>query len=152
MFQLSKQKLPLAADNPFQGKIVLIGATFGDSRDFYPTPQGLMSGMEIHANIIHTLLSRSQILPTHRLLGLAISLIFAVIISLLLTLVRSSLVNLLSFGAIPILFIPSYLAFVYLGLWVDFVTPLLAICWGVYAGDFLESRHIRKSLGEYVDH
>lgn len=153
VFQLSRQKkLALAADNPFRGKIVLIGATFGDSRDFYPTPQGLMSGMEIHANIIHTLLSRAQILPTHRLLGLAISLIFAIIISLLLTLVRPSVVNILSFAAMPILLIPSYLAFAYLGLWIDFVTPLLAIRWGAYAGDFLESRHIRKSLGEFIDH
>ncbi len=151
LFQLSKLKVPLAADNPFRGKIVLIGATFGDSRDFFPTPKGLMSGIEIHANIIHTLLSRSQILPTHRLLALSISLIFAVILSLLLTLVRPSLVNILSFAAIPVLLIPSYLAFAYLGLWVDFVTPLLAIRWGSYVGDFLESRHIRRTLGEYVD-
>jgi adenylate cyclase len=151
VFQLSKQKATLAADNPFRGKIVLIGATFGDSRDFFPTPKGLMSGMEIHANIIHTVLSRSQILPTHRLLALAISLIFAVLISLLLTLLRPSVVTILSFAAIPVLLVPSYVAFAYLGLWVDFVTPLLAICCGAYVGGFLERRHIRRSLGEYVD-
>jgi adenylate cyclase len=151
IFQLSKQKLSLAADNPFRGKIVLIGATFGDSRDFFPTPRGLMSGMEIHANVIHTLLSRSQILPLHRLIALSISLTFAVIVSLLLTLLRPSVVNILSVAAIPVLLIPSYAAFAYLGLWVDFVTPLLAIGWGAYVGDFLDSRHIRRSLGEYVD-
>lgn len=151
IFQLSKLKVPLAADNPFRGKIVLIGATFGDSRDFFPTPRGLMSGMEIHANVIHTLLSRSQILPVHRLLALSLSLVFAVIISLLLTLLRPSAVNIISFAAIPVLLVPSYAAFAYLGLWVDFVTPLLAIRWGAYIGDFLENRRIRRSLGEYVD-
>jgi adenylate cyclase len=151
VFQLSKMKVPLAADNLFRGRIVLIGATFGDSRDFFPTPKGLMSGIEIQANIIHTLLSRSQILPIHRLLALSISLVFAVTVSLLLTLVRASVVNILSFAAIPVLLISSYLAFSYLGLWVDFVTPLLAIIGGSYVWDFLESRRIRRSLGEYVD-
>lgn len=151
VFQLSKQKLPLASDNPFRGKIVLIGATFGDSRDFFPTPWGLMSGMEIHANVIHTLLSRSQILPAHRWVALSISLLFAVVISVFLTLLSPAVVNIFSLAAVPILLVPSYLAFAYLGLWVDFVTPLLAIRWGAYVGDFLESRHIRKSLGVYVD-
>jgi adenylate cyclase len=151
VFQLSKLKVPLAADNPFRGRIVLIGATFGDSRDFFPTPKGSMSGIEIQANIIHTLLSRSQIRPTHRLLALSISLIFALIVSLLLTLIRTSVVNILSLVAIPVLLIPSYVAFSYLGLWVDFVAPLLAIIGGSYVWDFLESKRIRKSLGEYVD-
>jgi len=53
--QLARANIPLAADNPFRGKIVLIGASFQDSRDFFATPNGLMSGLEIHANIIHTL-------------------------------------------------------------------------------------------------
>jgi adenylate cyclase len=152
IFQLSKQKLALAADNPFRGKLVLIGATFGDSRDFYPTPQGLMSGMEVHANIIHTLLSRSQIHPTRRVLAATILLVFAVVTSLFLALLRPTMVTILSLVAIPFVLIPlSYAAFAYLGLWVDFVTPLLAIRWGAMAGEYLESRHIRKSLGEYVD-
>jgi adenylate cyclase len=151
VFQLSKIEVPLAEDNPFRNKIVLIGATFSDSREFFPTPKGLMSGIEIHANIIHTLLSRSQILPAQRLLALVISLIFAVVMSLVLTLLRPSLVNILSFAAIPVLLVPSYWVFVRYGLWVDFVTPLLAIRWGAYMGDYLESRHVRKSLGEYVD-
>lgn len=151
VFQLSKSKVPLAADNPFRNKIVLIGATFGDSRDFFPTPKGLMSGIEIHANIIHTLLSRSQILPAQRLLALVLSLIFAVVMSLFLTLLRPSLVNILSFVAIPVLLVPSYWVFVRYGLWVDFVTPLLAIRWGAYVADYLESRQVRKSLREFVD-
>jgi adenylate cyclase len=152
VFHLAKGKVALATDNPFRGKIVLIGATFGESRDFFPTPKGLMSGVEIHANAIHTILSRSQILPAHRLLALSISLIFAIVTSLFLTLLRPTVVTILSLVAIPVLLIPlSYLAFAYLGLWVDFVTPLLAIRWGAYAGDFLESRHIRRSLEEYVD-
>src|SRR3990172_139255 len=149
---LAKQNFPVAADNPFRGKIVLIGATFGDSRDFFPTPQGLMSGVEIHGNIIHTILSRSQILPAHRLLALLLSLLFALAMSLLLSLFRPITVTILGLIAIPLALIPlSYLAFARLGLWVDFVTPLLAIRLGGLFGDLLERKHIRKSLGQYVD-
>jgi adenylate cyclase len=152
VFQLSKLKAPLAADNPFRGKIVLIGASFGESRDFFPTPQGLMSGVEIHANIIHTILSRSQIQPAHRLLASSLSLIFALLMSLSLSLFRPAMVNLLGLVAIPLVLIPlGYLALARLGLWVDFVTPLLAIQVGGLVGDLLERRLIRRSLGEYVD-
>lgn len=149
---LAKQKAPLAEDNPFRNKIVLIGATFQESRDFFPTPQGWMSGVEIHANIIHTLLTRSQIHPARRVLALSIMLVFAVITSLGLTLLRPAVVTILSVVAIPVILIPlSYLAFAYFGMWVDFVTPLIAIRWGGLAGEYLESRHVRKSLGQYVD-
>ena len=149
---LAKQNFPVAADNPFRGKIVLIGATFGESRDFFPTPQGLMSGVEIHANIIHTILSRSQILTADRLVAFALSLAFAVVASVLLTLFRPTTVTVIALVAIPVLSIPlSYLAFAYLGLWVDFVTPLLAIRWGAMVGDYQENKHISRSLGQYVD-
>ena len=152
VFQLSKLKIPLAVNNPFRGKIVLIGASFGESRDFFPTPQGLMTGVEIHANIIHTILSRSQILPAHRWVGLSLSLVFALLMSLLLTFFRPTVATIFALAAIPLVLVPlSYLAFARLGIWVDFVTPLLAIRWGATIGDFLESRHIRRSLGQYVD-
>jgi adenylate cyclase len=150
--QLARANVALAADNPFQGKIVLIGASFQESRDFYPTPYGLMSGLEIHANIIHTILSRSQIQPGRRVLALSILLIFAFVSSLFLTLLRPTVVTILSLVAIPLVLVPlSYVAFAYLGLWVDFVVPLVAIRWGALAAEYLESRHVRKSLGQYVD-
>ena len=153
VFQLSKLKVPLAGDNPFRGKIVLIGASFGDSRDFFPTPRGLMSGVEIHANIIHTILSRSQIQTAQRWVGLSLSLVFALAMSLLLTLFRPMVATVVSLTAIPLLLIPlSYLAFARLGIWVDFVTPLLAIRWGATIADYLEGRHVRRSLGQYVDY
>jgi adenylate cyclase len=149
--QLAQAKVPLAADNPFRGKIVLIGATFQESRDFYPTPHGLLSGLEIHANIIHTILTRSRIEPARQLIALGILLLFTLVSSVLITLFSPTLVTILSVAAIPLILIPmSYLAFAYLGLWVDFVTPLVAIRWGALAAEYLEGRHVKKSLGQYV--
>ncbi|MGH7769871.1 MAG: CHASE2 domain-containing protein [Candidatus Binatia bacterium] len=152
VFQLSKLKTPLADDNPFRGKIVLIGASFGESRDFFPTPRGLMSGVEIHANIIHTILSRSQIMTADRWVAVTLSLVFAAAMSVLLTFFRPMAATIFALIAIPLLLVPlSYLAFAKLGVWVDFVTPLVAIRWGASIADYLEARHVRRSLGLYVD-
>jgi len=149
--QLSAANVPLAADNPFRGKIVLIGASFQESRDFYPTPHGLLSGLEIQANMIHTILTRSRIEPARQLLAFGLLLLFTLVSSLLITLFSLMLVTILSLVAIPVILVPlSYLAFSYLGLWVDFVTPLLAISLGALAAQYFEGRHVRKSLGQYV--
>lgn len=152
VFQLSKLKTSLAEDNPFRGKVVLIGASFGESRDFFPTPRGLMSGVDIHANIIHTILSRAQIMPAAHWVCVALSLVFALVMSVLLTFFRPMVATIVSVTAIPLVLIPaSYLAFARLGIWVDFVTPLLAIRWGATIADYLEARHVRRSLGQLVD-
>ncbi len=151
IFHLAKQKERLASDNPFREKIVLVGATFPESRDFFPTPHGPMSGIEIHANIIHTILSRTPIRPAHRVVALSLSLALACLMALLFSLFRPLTVTLSSLAAIPFLLIPlSYVAFARLGLWVDFVSPLLAIQIGGAVGDRLERRHIRRALGQFL--
>lgn len=148
---LAKAKVPLASDNPFRDKIVLIGASFQESRDFFPTPHGLMSGLEIHANIIHTILTRSQIATTSRVIAFSILIIFTLATSLLVTLLRPKVATILALVAIPFVLLPlSYLAFAYLGVWVDFVVPFLAMSWGAWVAEQLESRQVRKSLGQYV--
>ena len=152
VFQLAKAKTALAEDNPFRGKIVLIGATFGDSRDFFPTPRGLMSGVEIHANIIHTILSRAAIMPARRWVAVALSIAFALVMSVILTFLRPMTATIVTLTAIPLVLVPlSYLALFRLGVWIDFITPLLAIRWGGRFANYLENRRLRRSLGLYVD-
>ena len=48
----SKKYVAMAKDpdNPFRDRIVLVGATFAESRDFFPTPTGLMAGVELVAD------------------------------------------------------------------------------------------------------
>ncbi len=56
----------------FKNKIVLIGATDPILHDQYETPFGFMSGVEIHANALHTILSQRFITITHPLIDLVI--------------------------------------------------------------------------------
>ena len=125
--------------------------TYCDGAYELMTPYGLMSGLEIHANIIHTLLTRSQIAPAQRVLAFFILLTFSFATSLLVTLLSPRWVAVFSLAAIPFLLLPlSYAAFSYVGLWIDFVTPFLAIGCGALAAQHLEARHVRKSLGQHV--
>ena len=65
---------PVAEDNPLRGRIVLVGATFAESRDFVQTPVGRMAGVEVHANVVHMLATRSFIRPAGWLASLGIQL------------------------------------------------------------------------------
>lgn len=151
IFHLSGRTDQLAADNPFRGRIVLIGATFPESRDFYPTVHGLMSGMEIHANILYTLLSSTPIRTANRLAALMLSLGLACFMAFLYTLVRPRTATLISLVGIPLLVIPiSYVIFARIGLWVDFVSPILAMQIGAVVWDRVERHRVRRALDEYL--
>ena len=53
-----------ATDNPFRGRIVLVGGTFPEGRDTYQTPYGPMPGVEVHANVAHMLTTGRFIRPS----------------------------------------------------------------------------------------
>jgi class 3 adenylate cyclase/CHASE2 domain-containing sensor protein len=66
--------LLLYAPEDFAGKLVILGGADVKSKDFYPTPFGMMAGMQIHANVVATLRGAHGApvpLSTWGLLGLA---------------------------------------------------------------------------------
>ena len=62
----------------FKDKIVLIGATAKDLQDFHQTPFGLMSGVEIQANAVETLLGQ-KFFASSRLLNIVLIFVLAVL-------------------------------------------------------------------------
>lgn len=141
----------VAQDNPFRGRIVLIGATFSESRDAFPTPRGLMHGVEIHANILHTLLTRRQIRPIAWGASLLLQFMLCLALSALFALVRPNRAMLIALGG-------AALAAVGLGgwpaaqgaYWFDSLTPILAIRVAAGMHDGLERRRIRQSFHQYI--
>jgi adenylate cyclase len=141
----------LSENNTFSDKIILIGGTFEESRDFYETPKGPLSGVEIHANAIDTILSRSQIRSVHPVVFFIILVGFAIVTSLALTLLSPGTVGNLTFILIPILFVLCYLTLQFWGLWIDLLTPVVAMGWGATLGELLHERGMTRMLAEFVN-
>jgi adenylate cyclase len=151
VFPLGDAESPVAQDNPFRDRIVLIGATFVESRDAYPTPRGLMHGVEIHANILHSLLSRTQIQPVALQASLLLQVALCLALSLLFAVMRPNralAVAVAGAGFAALLFhARSGAPGAY---WLDLLTPILAIRASSGLHDWMERRRIRHSFHQYV--
>lgn len=137
------------ADNPFKGKIVLVGAAFAESRDFYGTPMGLMAGVEIQANVVHTLLSRRALQPPPWALNLALLVLGCLWISLLSVRLRQiwviALTVVLGGGLVAL----SYEAYSR-GYWLDFIAPLAVMKFYRQGSSYLARRRLNTAFGQYV--
>ncbi len=139
-----------AADNPFRNKIVVIGATFAESRDFHPTPVGLMTGVEIQAHMIHTLLTRRALSPPSWASNFAPLVGVCVVVSVLSLWLRPLWLTLVAVAAVGGFATVSYEAYVRRGYWLDFVGPLVAMVAYIQLSRFLARRRIRSAFGQYV--
>ncbi len=132
-------------------KIVLIGPTFAESGERFRTPKGEMWGVEVQANIVHTLLTRSWVTrATWSWALLAQSLVCLVGAALFASLhpVEAALVALIAVagGFVPL----SYVAYGSGDYWIDLAIPLLAVFIEVRAIDRLEQRRLQVSFARYV--
>src|SRR5215467_12525504 len=117
----------IAGDNPLRGRTVLVGGSFADGRDFHRTPYGLMSGVEIQANIVHMLITGSLVRPAGWLAGFGVQLLAVVLAGLVMVSVRPLWGTAACLAGALLLGVPaSYLAFSRGGYWVDFLLPVAA--------------------------
>lgn len=137
-------------DNPFRDKIVLVGASFAESRDFHPTPLGLMAGVEIQANMVHTLLARRALLPPHWAVNLGLMALGCVWIALLSLRLRAAWVTVLTLGLVALFVAVGYEAYSR-GYWLDFVAPLAAMVAYRAVSGALARRRLRTAFGEFVN-
>lgn len=149
LMQLARSGVRPETDNPFRGKIVLVGATFAESRDFYGTPMGLMAGVEIQANIVHTLLSRRALLPPPWALNLALLTVGCLWVSLLSVRLRQAWVTVLSLALVVVFVGLSYEAYSR-GYWLDFIAPLAAVKLYGRGSTYLTRRRLTTAFGQFV--
>lgn len=150
LVQMARSGVEAAADNPFRDKIVLIGATFAESRDFHPTPVGLMAGVEVQANMVHTLLARRVLRPPHWTSNLALLVGVCVAVSVLSLWLRPLWLALAGLALVAVFAAASYEAYVRRGYWLDCVGPLVAMVAYIQASRLLARRRVRSAFGQYV--
>ncbi|RPI01964.1 MAG: adenylate/guanylate cyclase domain-containing protein, partial [Zetaproteobacteria bacterium] len=148
---LGVSRQPAAQDNPFRDRIAIVGASFAESRDAFPTPRGLMHGMEIHANMLHTLLSRTQIRPFAWGPSLLLQFFLCLVISGLFAAMGANRALGLSLGFAILVLIGANVWGAGRGAyWYDFLTPILAIRLSSKLHDAMEGRRIRQSVQQHV--
>jgi adenylate cyclase len=139
-----------AADNPFAGRIVFVGATFAESRDFYPTPKGMMAGVEIQANMLQTLLARRVLLPPNPLVNLTLMAVACLASALLSVWLRGLWVTVATGAVIALMVVLSYEAYTRGGYWLDFVAPMFVMrLYSKWSGK-LARRRLQAAFGQYV--
>ncbi|MFQ5830452.1 MAG: CHASE2 domain-containing protein [Candidatus Methylomirabilia bacterium] len=148
---LSEPGSEIARDNPFRGRIVLVGGTFRESRDFFQTPHGPLSGLEVHANLVHMLATRSFIRPSGWIMSLGIQVAVVLLAGIVLVLVRPLAGTLLCIAGALVIGVPgSYFAFNRGGYWVDFLLPVVATCILGIVAEAMARHRFRESFGRYV--
>jgi adenylate cyclase len=148
---LADPEADVAHDNPLRGRVVLVGGTFPESRDFFPTPHGVMPGVEIHANVVHMLLENRFIRPSGWLVSLAIQVLVVLVVGAVMLALRPLAGTLVCTVGTLLIGVPaSYAAFDRGGYWVDFMLPVLATCVMGLGTDALARRRVRDSFGRYV--
>ena len=148
---LADTKEEVSASNPLRGRVVLVGGEFEASRDFFYTAKGRMYGVEVHATMIHMLLTRSFVKTAGWATSLAVQAGIVLLAGVLLTVVRPLFGTLILFGALIFVGLPlSYLLFTRTGFWVDFFLPVLAASVIGIVADQLQRRRFKRSFDRYV--
>lgn len=137
--------------NPIKGRVVLVGGAFKASRDSFFTPKGEMYGVEVHATMVHMLLTRSFVTTAGWGTSLAIQAVIVLAAGWLLTAMRPLFGTLILFAALIFVGLPlSYLLFTRTGFWVDFFLPVLGASVIGLVADGLQRRHFKRSFERYV--
>jgi adenylate cyclase len=151
LWRLADPAVPVPEDNPVRGRVVFVGATFEDSRDFFQTPYGVMPGVEVHANVAHMLLTRGFIVATGWRASLALQLVCVFLVGLIMVATRPLVAGALCFVVPVAVGVPiSYYAFDSGGYWIDFALPVAATHLLGSAIGVMDRRRVRAALGRYV--
>ncbi len=139
-----------------QDAIVLVGATVIDLQDFHQTPLGMMSGVEIHANTVHMLLSRQFFSQSRILTVFSIIILASLAVWISRTVKRLSLLLL----ALAVIFVAYNLAaFISFDNFfiADLLYPNLALLFGAglsiteqYVATAREKKFIQEIFSRYL--
>jgi CHASE2 domain-containing sensor protein len=111
----------------FRDKVVIIGGTY-DKKDFYMTPVGMMSGMEILANITQNILSHNLITHTNRWKAFAIEVFLGTLVALAFILMSRFWATVICLVSLmPVVTAASIISFAASYYWFDFIPTISGV-------------------------
>jgi hypothetical protein len=113
--------------NWLNDQVVVIGASYLDSRDIHQTPIGAMPGTMVLINALHSMISYGVASTPPLWVKLLIGLLLIILISMAFSFFNSFWGMFLSGGLIILAIIPLSFLFFRSGVWLDFAAPLTAI-------------------------
>jgi CHASE2 domain-containing sensor protein len=122
--------------NFLSGRVVVIGGTYRESRDWHVTPLGEMPGAMVVINAIHSLGANGPLRPPHPVLKVAIVVLLVLMMSLAFAKLHSFLGYLTASAAVLTLLVPASFLMFRSGVWLDFALPLLAVQIHEFAAEF----------------
>lgn len=128
-------------------RIVVLGGTYRETRDWHMTPLGEMPGAMIVVNAIDSLGANGQLHTPHPLLKIAI----VILLVLLMTFTFAALKNsfsayLVASALILVLLMPLSFWWFRSGVWLDFAVPLLAVQLHEFVAEIENIRHERDAV------
>src|SRR4029434_10534373 len=138
----------IAWNNSLRERIVLVGGTFRDSQELFQTPRGLLAGVEVHANLVHMLVTRRFIESSGWAVSLGLQVAVCLLTGIALTTLRPLAGTFLCVMAALLVGLPArYLAFDKRAYWVDFLLPVLATCLLGVVAEAIARRRLREAFG-----
>jgi signal transduction histidine kinase len=137
----------------FAGKIVILGVTAQGAGDriFTPFSSGVgMSGVEIHANILATLLDRSYLVPLSPVLEITLLLTIVAVVAAAAWLFNGRFLTIVAITGIGMIPVFSY-AMLQAGFIVPVASSLVTHVSAVLVCFLAQTRFIRRELGEAVE-
>ena len=129
-----------------KGRVVVIGASYRDSRDIYNTPLGEMPGAMVITNAIKSLHDFGQIKAPKTGIKWLIELGLILMTSWVFTRFHGLLETVVSGAIIVIILVPVSFHFFKFGLWVDFAVPLIGMLFHQLTVKYEESVVMKNKL------
>jgi adenylate cyclase len=155
--QLLEDAAPLESPDRFRDAIVVVGATASATYDVFTTPvAGKMNGLEVHANVIDSILTRRTIEPASPAGGIALTVTAAVLVGVVGAFLGPWLTFGLSALAAAALVFATTWRFIG-GVWYPLLVPLVGVALtavGDVAYEYFvegrEKRRVKKIFSRFV--
>jgi CHASE2 domain-containing sensor protein len=127
-----------------KGRVVVIGASFAESRDIHGTPLGEMPGAMILINSIHSLSQYEELQPPSCMTEYGLLIVLLFLMSLLFAGSHHFWAMLVSGALVIFLLVPLSVWFFQHGRWLDYAIPLVVVQLHNMTAECEEALEVRK--------